>query len=69
MAADRVGPTRAPIIRTFPAGGQWVLRARSVVDDLTKAAAEALHEEFEEPLSIPPPFLARMVDAGLLGRP
>ncbi|HEY9408593.1 MAG TPA: 3-hydroxyacyl-CoA dehydrogenase family protein [Jiangellaceae bacterium] len=30
--------------------------------------AESLYEEFKEPLYAPPPLLARMVDAGLLGR-
>ena len=28
----------------------------------------SLYEEFKEPLYAPPPLLARMVDAGLLGR-
>ena len=36
--------------------------------DTTKAVAESLYEEFKEPLYAPPPLLARMVDAGLLGR-
>jgi 3-hydroxybutyryl-CoA dehydrogenase len=36
--------------------------------DVTKAVAESLYEEFKEPLYAPPPLLARMVDAGLLGR-
>jgi 3-hydroxybutyryl-CoA dehydrogenase len=36
--------------------------------DTTKAVAESLYEEFKEPLYGPPPLLARMVDAGLLGR-
>ncbi|MEV4148743.1 3-hydroxybutyryl-CoA dehydrogenase [Amycolatopsis sp. NPDC049691] len=36
--------------------------------DTTKAVAESLYEEFKEPLHAPPPLLARMVDAGLLGR-
>ena len=36
--------------------------------DTTKAIAESLYEEFKEPLYAPPPLLARMVDAGLLGR-
>jgi 3-hydroxybutyryl-CoA dehydrogenase len=36
--------------------------------DTTKAVAESLYEEFTEPLYAPPPLLARMVDAGLLGR-
>jgi 3-hydroxybutyryl-CoA dehydrogenase len=36
--------------------------------DTTKAVAESLYEEFKEPLYAPPPVLARMVDAGLLGR-
>ena len=36
--------------------------------DTTKAVAESLYEEFKEPLFAPPPLLARMVDAGLLGR-
>ena len=34
----------------------------------TKAIAESLYEEFEEPLYSPPPMLARMVEARLLGR-
>jgi 3-hydroxybutyryl-CoA dehydrogenase len=36
--------------------------------DPTQAVAESLYEEFKEPLYAPPPLLARMVDAGLLGR-
>ncbi|HJQ48755.1 MAG TPA: 3-hydroxybutyryl-CoA dehydrogenase [Amycolatopsis sp.] len=36
--------------------------------DTTKAIAESLYDEFKEPLYAPPPLLARMVDAGLLGR-
>jgi len=36
--------------------------------DTTAAVAESLYEEFKEPLFAPPPLLARMVDAGLLGR-
>ncbi len=36
--------------------------------DTTMAVAESLFEEFKEPLYAPPPLLARMVEAGLLGR-
>ncbi|TLQ48688.1 3-hydroxybutyryl-CoA dehydrogenase [Streptomyces marianii] len=36
--------------------------------DTTRAIAESLYEEFREPLYAPPPLLARMVDAGRLGR-
>jgi 3-hydroxybutyryl-CoA dehydrogenase len=36
--------------------------------DTVKAIGEAMYEEFKEPLYSPPPFLLRMVDAGLLGR-
>jgi 3-hydroxybutyryl-CoA dehydrogenase len=36
--------------------------------DTVKAVAESLYDEFKEPLYAPPPLLARMVDAGLLGR-
>jgi 3-hydroxybutyryl-CoA dehydrogenase len=36
--------------------------------DTTKAVAESLYDEFKEPLYASPPLLARMVDAGLLGR-
>jgi 3-hydroxybutyryl-CoA dehydrogenase len=36
--------------------------------DTTQAVAESLYEEFKEPLYAAPPLLARMVDAGLLGR-
>jgi 3-hydroxybutyryl-CoA dehydrogenase len=36
--------------------------------DTTMAVANSLYEEFKEPLFAPPPLLARMVDAGLLGR-
>jgi 3-hydroxybutyryl-CoA dehydrogenase len=36
--------------------------------DTIKAIAEAMYEEFKEPLYSPAPFLMRMVDAGLLGR-
>lgn len=36
--------------------------------DTTKAVAESLYDEFKESLYAPPPLLARMVDAGLLGR-
>jgi 3-hydroxybutyryl-CoA dehydrogenase len=36
--------------------------------DTTMAVAGSLYEEFKEPLYAPPPLLARMVEAGLLGR-
>ncbi len=36
--------------------------------DTIKAIAEAMYEEFKEPLYSPVPFLLRMVEAGLLGR-
>ena len=36
--------------------------------DTIKAIAEAMYEEFKEPLYSPVPFLLRMVDAGLLGK-
>jgi len=36
--------------------------------DTTKAVAQSLYEEFKEPLYAAPPLLARMVEAGLLGR-
>jgi 3-hydroxybutyryl-CoA dehydrogenase len=36
--------------------------------DTTMAVAVSLYEEFKEPLYAPPPLLARMVEAGLLGR-
>ncbi len=36
--------------------------------DTTMAIAESLYVEFKEPLYAPPPLLARMVEAGLLGR-
>ena len=36
--------------------------------DTTKAIAESMYAEFKEPLYSPPPFLLRMVDAGLLGK-
>lgn len=36
--------------------------------DTTAAVAQSLYEEFKEPLYAPPPLLARMVEAGLLGR-
>lgn len=36
--------------------------------DTTQSIAESLYEEFREPSYAPPPILARMVDAGLLGR-
>lgn len=36
--------------------------------DTVKAVAESLYDEFKEPLYASPPLLARMVDAGLLGR-
>jgi 3-hydroxybutyryl-CoA dehydrogenase len=36
--------------------------------DTVKAVADSLYEEFKEPLYAPPPLLARMVEAGLLGR-
>jgi 3-hydroxybutyryl-CoA dehydrogenase len=36
--------------------------------DTTKAVADSLYDEFKEPLYAAPPLLARMVDAGLLGR-
>lgn len=36
--------------------------------DTTKAIADSLYEEYKEPQYACPPLLARMVDAGLLGR-
>jgi 3-hydroxybutyryl-CoA dehydrogenase len=36
--------------------------------DTTMAVAQSLYEEFKEQLYAPPPLLARMVEAGLLGR-
>jgi len=36
--------------------------------DTVKAIAEAMYEEFKEPLYSAPPLLLRMIDAGLLGR-
>ena len=36
--------------------------------DTTLAIAESLYQEFREPLYAPPPLLARMVEAGHLGR-
>jgi 3-hydroxybutyryl-CoA dehydrogenase len=36
--------------------------------DTIQAIAESLYEEFKEPLYAAPPLLARMVNAGLLGR-
>jgi 3-hydroxybutyryl-CoA dehydrogenase len=36
--------------------------------DTTMAVANSLYEEFKEPLYASPPLLARMVEAGLLGR-
>lgn len=36
--------------------------------DTTMAVSESLYEEFKEQLYAPPPLLARMVEAGLLGR-
>ena len=36
--------------------------------DTTKAIAESLHQEFKEPHYATPPLLARMVEAGMLGR-
>lgn len=36
--------------------------------DTTQAVAESLYQEFKEPLYAPPPLLARMCEAGLLGR-
>ncbi len=36
--------------------------------DTVQAVAESLYAEFKEPLYAAPPLLARMVDAGLLGR-
>ena len=36
--------------------------------DTVQAVAESLYNEFKEPLYASPPLLARMVDAGLLGR-
>ncbi|WP_042424494.1 3-hydroxybutyryl-CoA dehydrogenase [Streptacidiphilus anmyonensis] len=36
--------------------------------DTVRAAAEAMYEEFKEPLYTPPALLLRMVEAGLLGR-
>ena len=36
--------------------------------DTTMAVADSLYEEFKEPLYAPPALLARMVEAGLLGK-
>jgi 3-hydroxybutyryl-CoA dehydrogenase len=36
--------------------------------DTTVAVAQSMYEEFKEPLYAPPPLLARMAEAGLLGR-
>ncbi|MFF4484318.1 3-hydroxybutyryl-CoA dehydrogenase [Streptomyces sp. NPDC001520] len=36
--------------------------------DTVQAAAEAMYDEFKEPLYFPPPVLQRMVEAGQLGR-
>jgi 3-hydroxybutyryl-CoA dehydrogenase len=36
--------------------------------DTTMAVADSLYQEFKEQLYAPPPLLARMVEAGLLGR-
>jgi 3-hydroxybutyryl-CoA dehydrogenase len=36
--------------------------------DTTMAVANSLYQEFKEPLYAPPPLLARMVEAGLLGK-
>jgi 3-hydroxybutyryl-CoA dehydrogenase len=36
--------------------------------DTVQAIADAMYEEFKEPLYAAPPFLARMVQAGLTGR-
>jgi 3-hydroxybutyryl-CoA dehydrogenase len=36
--------------------------------DTIMAIANSLYDEFKEPLYTPPPMLARMVEAGLLGR-
>jgi 3-hydroxybutyryl-CoA dehydrogenase len=36
--------------------------------DTVKAIAEAMHEEFKEPLYAPAPLLLRLVEAGLLGK-
>jgi 3-hydroxybutyryl-CoA dehydrogenase len=36
--------------------------------DTIVAAASSLYKEFKEPLFAPPPLMARMVEAGLLGR-
>ena len=36
--------------------------------DTVAAVAESLYDEFKEPLYAPPPLLARMCEAGLLGR-
>ncbi len=36
--------------------------------DTIEAVANSMYQEFKEPLYAPPPLLARMVEAGLLGR-
>ncbi|HEY9374888.1 3-hydroxybutyryl-CoA dehydrogenase [Streptomyces sp.] len=36
--------------------------------DTVRAIAQSMYAEYREPLYAPPPLLARMVDAGLLGR-
>ncbi|MFE4672315.1 3-hydroxyacyl-CoA dehydrogenase family protein [Streptomyces sp. NPDC056723] len=36
--------------------------------DVVAAVADALYEEFKEPLYAAPPLLSRMVEGGLIGR-
>lgn len=36
--------------------------------DIVASVADAMYEEYKEPLYAPPPLLSRMVEAGLLGR-
>jgi 3-hydroxybutyryl-CoA dehydrogenase len=36
--------------------------------DTTVSIAQAMYEEFKEPLYTPPPLLLRMVESGLLGK-
>lgn len=48
---------------------QWPLALADLIGlDTVKAVAESLYEELKEPLYSPPPLLARMVSANLLGR-
>ncbi|MEV7520447.1 3-hydroxybutyryl-CoA dehydrogenase [Streptomyces sp. NPDC091371] len=76
LAAVRMAESRAAsaedIDRGMTLGCAHPLGPLALADliglDTVQAIARSLYAEYREPLYAPPPLLARMVDAGLLGR-